>query len=328
MTAMQGKRKKGAASHKKTSARRFNPVIWLTRHLQVALASLGRLTRSPFSTLMTSAVIGIALALPAGLHLLVNNLQALSGTWDGAASISLFLEQQVDQSEADKLVAQLSKKAGIAETRLISRDQALDEFKLLSGFTDALDALDDNPLPHVILVVPDEEHSEPAAAERMLSEIEKLQGVDYAQLDLQWVKRFHGITEIAKRGVLVLGALLGLAVLLIIGNTIRLEIQNRHAEIEITKLIGGTNAFIRRPFLYSGIWYGLFGGLIAWAMILVSLWLLTGPVSQLAGLYNSDFDLSGMNILTILSLLLISTLLGLLGSWIAVGRHLSEIEPS
>jgi cell division transport system permease protein len=319
-------RKNRAASQ--LSTRNYNPAIWLIRHLQVAISSLGRLSRAPFSTLMTTAVIGIALALPAGLHLLVGNLQALSGSWDGAASISLFLEQKVERDQADLLIDQLEKQAGITEVRLISREQALNEFKLLSGFNDALEALEENPLPNVIVVVPDEAHSEPAEAERLVTEIEKLDGVDYAQLDLQWVRRFHGITEIAKRGVLVLGALLGLAVLLIVGNTIRLEIQNRHAEIEITKLIGATNAFIRRPFLYSGLWYGFFGGIIAWVMIVLSLWLLAGPVSQLAGLYNSDFDLSGLNLLTIAGLLCGSAFLGLLGSWIAVGRHLSEIEPT
>ena len=324
--AKQANRKRKAASL--TSNRNFSPGIWLIRHAQVALASLGRLSRSPISTLMTAAVIGIALALPAGLHLLVNNLQALSGSWDGAASISLFLNQKVERDEADALTKQLERKTGIAEVRLIDREQALIEFKQLSGFTDALEALAENPLPNVIMLIPDDKHSEPAEAERLVRDVEKLNGVDFAQLDLQWVRRFHGITEMAKRGVLVLASLLGLAVLLIIGNTIRLEIQNRHAEIEITKLIGATNAFIRRPFLYSGLWYGLLGGIIAWVMIVLSLWLLAGPVSTLAGLYHSDFDLGGLTVVSVIGLLFGSALLGLLGSWIAVARHLSQIEPS
>ncbi|MCG8427889.1 MAG: permease-like cell division protein FtsX [Chromatiales bacterium] len=324
--ARQSKRNRKASGHLKGS--RFNLAIWITRHLQVALASLGRLSRVPFSTLMTAAVIGIALALPAGLHLLVDNLQTLSGTWNGAASISLFLKQNTDKTDTEQLINQLQNRPGISEVTLITREQALGEFKQLSGFTDALQALQENPLPDVIVVVPDENYSEPGAAEQLVADIGSSKEVDYAQLDLQWVKRFHGITEIAKRGVFVLASLLGLAVLLIVGNTIRLEIQNRHSEIEITKLIGATNAFIRRPFLYSGFWYGLLGGFIAWGMIVTSLLLLAAPVGRLAGLYNSDFQLSGLGFFTTLTLLLTSALLGLLGSWLAVGRHLNKIEPS
>jgi cell division transport system permease protein len=162
----------------------------------------------------------------------------------------------------------------------------------------------------------------------VLNDLRLLSEVDFAQLDMQWVRRFHAIADIARRAVLVLASLHGLAVLLIVINTIRLEIQNRLAEIEITKLIGATDAFIRRPFLYSGIWYGLFGGLIAWLLVSVSLALLDAPVARLAGLYGSGFRLEGMNILILLMLVSGSTLLGLGGSWIAVGRHLNEIEPT
>ncbi|MEW8014857.1 MAG: permease-like cell division protein FtsX [Candidatus Sedimenticola endophacoides] len=301
---------------------------WLLRHLQVALASLGHLTRAPFSTLMTAAVIGIALALPTGLSLLLGNLQQLSGHWDGAASISLFLTEKSTLEKADRLAGRLRARDDIARVRLIDRDQALDEFRTLSGFSGAIDALDNNPLPNLLVVEPAPLHSTPEAASALLDELQALDEVEFAQIDLQWVRRFHGITEIAQRTVLILGGLLGLAVLLVVGNTIRLEIENRRAEIEITKLIGGTNAFIRRPFLYSGLWYGLLGGLIAWLLVSLSLFLLESPVSQLAGLYESQFCLSGMGPGAFLLLLAGSALLGLLGSWIAVGRHLSAIEPT
>jgi cell division transport system permease protein len=162
----------------------------------------------------------------------------------------------------------------------------------------------------------------------MLSALRTLRQVELAQLDLQWVRRFHAITDIARRAIAVLATLLGLAVMLIVVNTIRLEIQNRHAEIEITKLIGGTNAFIRRPFLYAGLWYGLFGGLLAWFLVVLGVGLLDPPVARLAGLYQSTFELSGMGYPAFLILIGGSTLLGLGGSWLAVGRHLSEIEPS
>jgi cell division transport system permease protein len=301
--------------------------IWLMRHLQVALSSLGRLTRSPLSTLMTSAVIGIALALPAGLYLMLDNVERLSGDWDGAATISLFLQQNTSPESQEQLAVGLGLDPEISRVRSISRQQALEEFRLLSGFSDAIEALEENPLPPLLIVEPAQSSASPEAVQTLADRLGALPGVDFAQLDLQWVRRFHSITEIARRGVFILTSLLSLAVLLIIGNTIRLEIQNRHAEIEITKLIGGTDAFIRRPFLYNGAWYGLFGGLIAWLMILVSTWLLAGPVAQLAGLYESDFRLGGMGLAALLGLIGSSTLLGLAGSWIAVGRHLSGIEP-
>lgn len=301
--------------------------VWVLRHLQVALSSLGRLVRAPVSSLMTTAVIGIALALPTGLHLLLSNAQALSGNWDGAATVSLFIRQKTTDQQLNQLLERLRQRSSIAGVRLISREQALDEFRLLSGFAAALEALEENPLPAVIVVEPQPAHSTPLAAEALLAQLKQLPEVDFAQIDLQWVKRFHGITEIARRAVLLLVSLLGMAVLLIVINTIRLEIQNRHAEIEISKLIGATDAFIRRPFLYSGIWYGLCGGLVAWLLVALSLWLLDAPVARLAGLYNSSFDLQGMDFSTFSLLLGGSTLLGLAGSWVAVGRHLSAIEP-
>ncbi|MEJ1297758.1 MAG: permease-like cell division protein FtsX [Candidatus Sedimenticola sp. (ex Thyasira tokunagai)] len=320
-------RRKRRKSANINSRRQRRLDIWVLRHLQVLFSSLGRLSRSPLSTLMTSAVIGIALALPTGLYLLLNNVQTLSGSWEGAAGISLFLEQQVTDDSAAKMASKLRLDPAIKRVDVISKGQALEEFRSLSGFSGALDALDENPLPVVLIIEPESDRSTPEAAEVLLQQLQKLQGVAFAQLDLQWVRRFHAITEIAQRGVLVLASLLGLAVLLIVGNTIRLEIQNRHAEIEITKLIGGTDAFIRRPFLYNGLWYGLFGGIIAWIMVTLSVGLLDNPVAHLAGLYHSGFDLSGMDLITLLTLISGSTLLGLAGSWIAVGRHLSEIEP-
>ncbi|WP_321527388.1 permease-like cell division protein FtsX [Sedimenticola selenatireducens] len=319
-------RKKQSARISPRSSLRMD--VWLMRHLQVALASLGRLIRTPLSSLMTTLVIGIALALPAGLYLLLGNVQTLSGNWDGAASISLFLKQEASDKQARQLASRLQNDPAINQVKLISRTEALEEFRQLSGFAGVLDSLDENPLPSLLIVEPTAQHAEPVPAEALLARLRQNSEVEFAQLDLQWVRRFHAITRIAQRGVIILASLLGLSVLLIVGNTIRLEIQNRHAEIEITKLIGGTNAFIRRPFLYNGAWYGLFGGISAWLMVTVSLLLLDNPIEQLAGLYQSGFQLSGIGFSTLLMLLGGSTLLGLAGSWIAVGRHLNEIEPS
>ncbi len=307
--------------------RNRNPLTWLLRHAQMSLSSLGRLTRNPIGTLMTAAVLGIAIALPSGLHLLIGNINELSGSWEGSSSISLFLNHQVSAEQARKVHQVISQRHEVAEARLIDREQAMDEFRRQSGFGNALDLLDNNPLPAVVLVKPAMKFSSAEATERLARTLQDFKEIDLAQADLQWVRRLDAITQTVQRGILVLGILLSAAVLLIIGNTIRLEIQNRHQEIEITKLVGGTNAFIRRPFLYEGIWYGLLGAVIALLLILVSLWLLQGPVERLAGLYQSSFDLSILTSGTFLAVLIGSPLLGLGGAWLAVGKHLNAIQP-
>jgi len=294
----------------------------------VLVSSLGRLSRNPLPTLMTVAVIGIALALPAGLHLLLDNARTLAGGWDGSAQISLFLRRELAAADAERFASELGTRAEFSDSRLIPRAAALEEFRRLSGFGVALDALHENPLPDVIVLHPAPGHTAPEAIERLLAELSVAPGVDRAQLDMQWVKRLHALMEIVDRGVLVVAALLGLAVLLIVGNTIRLDIQNRRREIEVAKLIGATDAFIRRPFLYTGTWYGLLGGLVAWLLVSAALWATGGPVERLAALYQSEFRLLAAGSLTVTALLAGGALLGLLGSWLAVGRHLRAIEPS
>jgi len=302
--------------------------IYLLRHAQVALSSLGRLYRSPLASLMTAAVIGIALALPAGLYLLTGNLQQLSTRWDGAASLSLFLKHSVTEQQAQALHDKLMEWPEIERIDLISPAQALAEFRELSGFGDALDVLEENPLPAVLAIKPVPGTTDSTAISDLLDRLRTLPEVDIAQLDLQWVKRFNAIVDIVQRSIWVMAALLGLAVLLITGNTIRLEIQSRREEIEVTKLIGATNAFIRRPFLYSGLWYGATGALLATLLVELAFLQMATPVGQLAGLYQSGFSLQTLALSDTLLLILSGAILGLFGAWIAVGRHMSAIEPS
>lgn len=299
----------------------------LLRHAQVFFYTLGQLSRRPASLLMTAAVIGIALALPTGLHVVLKNAQQLSGGWDEASQISLFLQRGTADSQARRLVNQLEEHARIRRVHYLSPEEALAEFQRLSGFGDALDTLEENPLPAVVVVQPRLQQNDPATTEALLDELREDPRVDLARLDVQWVKRLYAIMDILRQGVYVLASLLALAVLLVVGNTIRLAIQNRRDEIVIVKLIGGTDAFIRRPFLYTGFWYGLFGGIIAWLLVSISLWILNGPVQKLAALYQNSFALSGLHTQTTLGLLISGVLLGLVGSWIAVGRHLRDIEP-
>jgi cell division transport system permease protein len=301
---------------------------YLSRHAQVALNSLGRLYRSPLASLMTAAVIGIALALPSGLYLLTGNLQRLSTQWDGSASFSLFLQKSVASRQSQALLDKLQRWPELERLQLITPDQALAEFKQLSGFGEALDALDANPLPFVITIKPVRTHSDAGSAARLLEKLRAIPEVELAQLDLQWVERFNAIVDIIRRSIWVMAALLALAVLLITGNTIRLEIQNRRDEIEITKLIGGTDGFIRRPFLYSGFWYGVIGALLATLLVELAFLQLHSPVRRLAGLYESGFSLQTLSLTEGFALLMTGAGLGLLGAWLAVGRHLAAIEPA
>jgi len=307
--------------------RRLSPRTFLQRHAQVALDSLGRLYRSRISALLTAAVIGIALAMPSGLYLLLENLERLSGAWQGQASLSVFMKHDVTEARARDLLQRITDWPGVASVELVTPQQALEEFSAQSGFADILETLDENPLPVVLLVVPADTHTGPEAADELRQRFSLLPETDLVQLDLQWVQRLAAILDTARRGVLIISGLLALAVLLVIGNTIRLEIQNRREEILVTKLIGATNAFVRRPFLYSGIWYGILGGMLAWLLVEGGFWLLSGPVASLAGLYQSEFTLQTLPLQLLWQLPGGGSLLGLLGSWLAVGRHLDAIEP-
>jgi cell division transport system permease protein len=296
-------------------------------HLQALFNTLGRMSRTPVASLLTIAVIGIALALPTGLHLLLQNMQSVSAGWEDAAQISLFLRKDVTDAASQRLADDIRAKEAVSSVTVISPAQALDEFRRQSGFGEALDALGDNPLPAVLVVRPRAETGTPARVEALLKRLRDRPEVETAQLDLEWVKRLYALMEIGKRGVLVLGILLAVAVLLIVGNTIRLGIQNRREEIVVQKLIGATDAFVRRPFIYSGLLLGLFGALFAWLVVSLSLWLLDEPVRRLALLYDSGFELGGLGAAASVALLLGGVALGTAGAWLAVGRHIREIEP-
>jgi len=301
---------------------------WGINHLRTLIASLGVMTRQPAASFMTIAVIAIALALPAGMFVLLNNASYVSVGWDNSAQISVFLKSDVSEKQARQLMGKLRIFDDVASVSMINKVQALKEFKKISGFGGAVEALGDNPLPHVITIQPVVDESRPDKIRHLIKQLNQQKQVALAQLDLQWVKRLFAMLDIAHRAIWVIASLLGIAVLLVVGNTIRLDIQNRREEIEVTKLIGGTNAFIRRPFLYTGFWYGIGGGLFAWLLTSLSINLLDNSVAHLASLYNSGFELRGLSFSEAINMIGFSCFLGLAGSWIAVGRHLSEIEPS
>jgi cell division transport system permease protein len=300
---------------------------WLLRHVQSLLSSAGHLARAPIATLFTVLVMGMALALPLGLDVLVRNVRNATGDFSGAIGISVYLKTNVSESRAQQLLKNTRERAGVRGAHLITATEALAQFRRQSGFGAALDALEDNPLPHVLAITPAAGSSDPAAIENLRRYLQSWPEVETVQLDGDWVARFNAILALLRRLLLLAAGLLGLGVVAVVGNTIRLEIQNRRAEIEVTKLVGGTNAFVRRPFLYTGALYGLLGGLCAFVVVAVALWLLAPFAQRLAQTYGSAFALQGPALRDLGILLGAGTLLGWLGAWLAAGRHLARIEP-
>ena len=300
---------------------------WFERHVQTLVGSLGRLWQQPFATMLTIVVIGIALALPACLHVLVQNVRVASGGWNSALDISVYMKPNASLDQAKRAAERIRQRRDVDEVTLIEADAALAEFRRNSGFGAALDALKDNPLPHALVVRPDAEYREAGRVQELSMELKKIDGVDIVQLDTEWVSRFNAILDVIRRGVFLAAVLFALGILVIIGNTIRLDIENRRGEIEVTKLVGGSDAFVRRPFLYNGVWYGLAGGLIAGLIVAIVVAVLSAPVQRIAGLYGSQFELQGVGIAGWIALLLGGALLGWLGSFIVATRELREIEP-
>ncbi|MEH8018737.1 permease-like cell division protein FtsX [Rheinheimera muenzenbergensis] len=319
-----GRAASGAAAHKIGFARHF--VMFWVNHLRQALASLGELWRTPSASLLTIGVLGVSLTLPVTLHLLVKNMQQISDSFTQAAEISLFIKQDSSQTQIDSLKAILQADAAIARVTHISKQQALAEFAEVSGFGPALNYLSENPLPDVLLVLPKNTQAE--AARALLNRLNKERIVEYGKLDIDWLTRLDAIVSLLQQAVAVIALLLLGAVVLIIGNTIRLSIMNKKDEIEVMKLVGATDAFIQRPFLYSGVWYGVFGGLLAYLIVETMLVWLQGAILSVTALYGSEFRLMSLSVAEFFALMLLAVLLGLAGSYLSVRRHISAIEPT
>ncbi len=298
---------------------------WLESHRASLVDSLRRLGKQPIGSFFTCLVMAVALSLPMGLALLLDNVERLGGSWQRAAQISLFLQLDASDAEGQALREQIAAMADVSEAEWISREQALNEFQQQSGLGEALKELPDNPLPGVVVVTPQE--VDKVALEALRLRLAELPKVQQAQLDLLWVERLSAMLKLGERFVFGLTLLLVMALLLVIGNTIRLHIENRRTEIEVIKLVGGTDSYVRRPFLYMGTLYGFGAGLLAWLLLAYGLGWLDDAVVRLAGLYGSDFALDGVPLADGLSLLLGAVLLGYIGAWLAVARHLNELAP-
>jgi cell division transport system permease protein len=300
---------------------------WLRRHVQSALFAAGRLARAPLATAFTVLVIAIALTLPTALGLAIVSVRNATGDFANAVDVTVYFKQDVPLEKARQLATSLRQRSGIARVELISADDALKTFREHSGFGAALDVLEGNPLPHALDVRPRADAATPERMEQLRRYLTAWPEVDIVQVDSEWVQRLNAILELLRRIVAGVALLLGVGVLAVVGNTIRLEIHGRRVEIEVTKLVGGSNAFVRRPFLYTGMYFGVLGAAVAALLVLLGLHLLNGPVTQLAESYGSPFRLLTPDPVDAGLLLAAGAVLGLFGAWLAAARHLARIEP-
>lgn len=316
-------KRRGANSQQTRFSSRMR--AWGRHHRAMSWDSFYRLVRHPVGNLLTMLAIAIALVLPAALWLTLDSARLLDAELDESATLTVYLATSVDAAQAVRIEEAVSAEQAVLDTRMISAEQGMAEFQQSLGLDDVLAGLDDNPLPASIVVRPQD--VEPAAMQQLAMTLEALTGVDEVRVDLAWVERLRHLAALGRRVALALGMLFGLGVLLVVGNTIRLAVESRRREIEVVMLIGATHAFVRRPFLYSGAWYGLGGGILSLVLLGLGNHWLSLPVAALAASYGASFSLPQLDITGSIILLSCSTLLGWLGAWLAVTRHLSSIRP-
>jgi cell division transport system permease protein len=295
-------------------------------HAHALFSSLGRLVASRLNAMLTIIVLSISISLACGFYLLVENVQQLTSDLETSNQISLFLRDDVSLASATRLANGIKLDPSVQAVKVITKEQALKEFEDFSGFGEAVRALEKNPLPIVLQVIPKNSLEEGQNIETLVENFKQAGEVDFAQLDMQWVKKLQLMIDVAQMSVMLLGVLLSLAVLFITGNTIRLELHNRKDEIVIAKLVGATNSFVQRPFLYSGFWIGFFSGISAWFIVTIMMLILKQPVEKLSMLYNSSFHLLFMDFFETLTLIFIASSLGIAGSWVVVQLQLKLLK--
>jgi cell division transport system permease protein len=297
---------------------------WLAQHIRVLRSTLNRLLATPVAGLLSISVIGIALSLPAGVYVLLQNVQSLADQVVGTPQISVFLTMNASKDDIARIGKQLQQHEAVDHIEYVSRAQALEQLKHSTGLSDVIGGLTQNPLPDAYIVYP--KKSDAQTLETLRDELQKWPKLEKVQLDSAWAHKLEALLKFGRLVVLLLATLLSFALVAIIFNTIRLQILTQRDEIEVSKLIGATNAFIRRPFLYFGLLQGLLGGAAAWLIIAISLALLNNSFAGLAQLYASNFTLHELSAGDSFTLLGLSAYLGWLGAWLSVEQHLWQIE--
>ena len=298
---------------------------WLRQHRRSLTTTLARLARTPLASLLNISVVGVALALPLAFYVILTNLQSLAQDKAPTPQISVFLAMDAQASDAREIDNRLKKHAAIAKFRFIPRDQALAELKEKAGLSDVIASLGRNPLPNGFVI--DARENTSAALEKLRDEFKAWPKVEHVQLDSTWARRLDATLQLGRLIVLTLAAVLAFALVAVTFNTIRLQILTQRDEIEVAKLIGATNPFIRRPFLYYGALLGLAGGITGWAITLGGLHLLNGKLAGLAELYGTNLRLQHLSMPDTVSLCVFAAALGWLGAWLSASRNLTAFDP-
>ncbi len=294
-------------------------------HQDTARNAMRRLLSTPLATLLTCLVIAISLTLPTLLYLGTENLHDIASRWDGTPRMTLFLQKNLPDAQIKALERELNTEKGISQIQHLTPDDALAEYEAFSGNSDLVRHLDENPLPPV-LIIHFSDQIEPTLTHTLQQNLLERQEIELAQLDLEWVQRLHQLNRLARQASLTLGVLFGITVLLAIGNTIRLAVENRRAEIRIIKLVGGTNGYVTLPFVYMGLWYGLLGGIISWILTGSLVFWMSDSLNELARLYGSSFTPAGPDFITGIMLCTSGGLLGVAGAFLSCNRQLRNVE--
>lgn len=301
--------------------------LLLAFHRQAALSSLNALCRKPFASMMTVLVIAITLALPALFWVMTDNMKQLTMNWQQGGHISLYLKLSLPPEDGKALLLRVRETVGVGHATLLSSAEGLAELQQQEGMHDIMRYLPENPLPAVIDVVPTLDVNTPEKLKQLYLQLKSYPFVEQAKLDMLWVNRLHAIIDFTAKVAHGLMILLAVAVILIIGNTLRLAIHNRFEEIQVLKIIGAQHSFIVRPYLYSGIWYGIAGSIFAVLLVNIFMLSLTLVVNQLAAVYQMHYSLAGLSSRQVLFLVLSAVILSWLGACVSVKRQLAAIEP-
>ena len=309
-----------------SSVRHSRVAMWRRQHAWCLRDSLRQLARRPLGSALTIAVMGLALALPLAFYLLLSNVQHLATVLGDPQSVSVFLKSGVAKDGANKLAVGLRARSDVGAVSIRTPQQGLAELAAMQGFGDAIKSLPDNPLPFVLLVE-SRAGTDRTQVETMVAAVRAMPQVDLVQDNGQWRARLDALIALGRRVTLLLAALLGAAAVLVIGNTVRLDLRSRADEIAVQRLIGASAAFVRRPYLYEGAWYGLAAGIVAILLVLLLEAVLAAPVRDLIASYAGRLHFGGLSWVTLVVALAIAVALGWLGAWIASGRHLARLRP-
>ncbi len=299
---------------------------WLTHHRQALISSFAQLLKTPFASLFTLLAIGVSLSLPAGLYLLLQNMTQIVGALPAQTEITVFMQNDAGAGDISAFKSRLAHIAGIRDSRFVSRNTALAALSLQMGIPDLASELPENPLPDAWVIVPST--AEPATLKQLAASLRTLPKVALVQSDEQWAQRLQALLALGRYMFTLLACILAVALISISGNTIRLQILTRFDEIEVSRLIGATSGYIRRPFLYFGALQGMLGGLVAWLAVTIATMQLEPYIHSLTQLYASPFRLRTLSIEEIMILLLGASAIGWVGAYLAVGRTLAQIEKS